>query len=152
MESLICRYCGASVLSELAEMPCQSCKADTLFRFVPADWPRTFRGVLRDLKWDNASVAEAFGYKNANSFAASSAAPVMREGLMRVYYATRKAGISTAAEIIENLQAENAKLRGVLEIARRYAVVEYGQSASCRIIASEIQQVFPSQPIISNPA
>jgi len=92
MESLICRHCGAKVLPELEEMPCQNCKADSLFRFLPADWPRTFRGVLRELQWDNASVAEAFGYKNANSFAASSAAPVMREGLMRVYYATRLAG------------------------------------------------------------
>ena len=49
------------------------------------------------------------------------------------------------AEIIEKLQSENAKLKEVLEIARRYAVVEYGESASCRVIASEIQQAFPAE-------
>lgn len=48
------------------------------------------------------------------------------------------------AGIIEKLQTENAKLREVLETVRRYANTEYGESAACRIIASEIQKVFPS--------
>lgn len=48
------------------------------------------------------------------------------------------------ANLIEKLQSENAKLKEVLEIARRYAKVEYSTSASCRVIASEIQQVFPA--------
>jgi hypothetical protein len=43
----------------------------------------------------------------------------------------------------EYLQTENAKLKEVLEIARRYATIEYGESAACRVIASEIQKVFP---------
>ncbi len=41
------------------------------------------------------------------------------------------------------LQTENAKLKEVLEIARRYATIEYAESAACRIIASEIQKAFP---------
>lgn len=53
-----------------------------------------------------------------------------------------------AAEIIEKLQTENVKLRELLEIVRRYAIIGYAESASCRIIASEIQQVFPAE---SNP-
>ena len=48
------------------------------------------------------------------------------------------------AGIIEKLQTENAKLLEVLEIARRYANTEYGESAACRVIASEIQKVFPA--------
>lgn len=49
------------------------------------------------------------------------------------------------ANLIEKLQSENAKLKELIEIARRYAIVEYGVSASCRIIASEIQQAFPAE-------
>ena len=41
------------------------------------------------------------------------------------------------------LQAENAKLKEALEIARRYATIEYSESAACRVIASEIQKAFP---------
>ena len=41
------------------------------------------------------------------------------------------------------LQTENAKLKEVLEIARRHAIAEYGESAACRVIASEIQKAFP---------
>lgn len=40
------------------------------------------------------------------------------------------------------LQSENKKLREVLETIRQYANIEYSTSASCRVIASEIQQVF----------
>lgn len=60
----------------------------------------------------------------------------------------------SAAEVVEKLQAENEKLRQVLGIVRRYASVEYGQSASCRMIVSEIQHAFPTPSIltISNPA
>lgn len=47
---------------------------------------------------------------------------------------------SDEADRIEKLQSENAKLKEVIEIVRRYAVIEYGESASCRIIASEIQK------------
>lgn len=49
-----------------------------------------------------------------------------------------------AAGLIEWQQTENAKLLEVLEIARRYANTEYGESAACRVIASEIQKVFPA--------
>ena len=48
-------------------------------------------------------------------------------------------------ESFERLKTENIKLREVLETARRYAIVEYRTSASCRIIASEIQQAFPAE-------
>lgn len=47
------------------------------------------------------------------------------------------------AEELRNEPTENAKLREVIEIARRYALVEYGESAACRVIASEIQKVLP---------
>jgi len=46
--------------------------------------------------------------------------------------------------LIEKLQSENVKLKEVLEIARRYAIIEYGESSACRVIASEIQQAFPA--------
>jgi len=46
--------------------------------------------------------------------------------------------------------AELARLKDLLEIVRRYAVIEYGESASCRVIASEIQQAFPKQPSGAN--
>jgi len=47
-------------------------------------------------------------------------------------------------EMARNIKTENSQLREVLEIARRYALVEYGESAACRIIASETQKVFPA--------
>ena len=44
---------------------------------------------------------------------------------------------------IQSVKRENEKLRELIEICRRYASIEYAQSASCRVIYSEIQQVFP---------
>lgn len=44
---------------------------------------------------------------------------------------------------IETLKSENAKLRELIDIVRKYAIIEYADSASCRMIASEIQKAFP---------
>ncbi len=59
------------------------------------------------------------------------------------YHHTPKALFLKMKKSRNELQAENDKLREVLEIVRKYAIIEYGESASCRIIASEIQQAFP---------
>lgn len=43
---------------------------------------------------------------------------------------------------LDNILAENARLRAAIAIARRYAIIEYEDSPSCRIIASEMQEVL----------
>jgi len=45
---------------------------------------------------------------------------------------------------VENLRLENERLKNLLAIVKKYAIVEYGESAACRIIASEIQKEFPN--------
>ncbi len=48
-----------------------------------------------------------------------------------------------AQMIFDGLIAENKRLLDLIEIVRRYAAVEYSESVSCRVIASEIQQIIP---------
>lgn len=56
---------------------------------------------------------------------------------------TKLTAVQELQSVIVSEPTENAKFREVLEIVRRYALVGYGESASCRVIASEIQQVLP---------
>ena len=44
-----------------------------------------YNNILRHLKIDNSKVAEWFGYKNAGSFANSSARPRIIQGVVRLY-------------------------------------------------------------------
>lgn len=48
------------------------------------------------------------------------------------------------AELIEKLQAENEKLKELVEIVQRYAFVGREESASCCVILREIQGFFPT--------
>lgn len=53
-----------------------------------------------------------------------------------------------AANLLEKLQSENAKLMEELEIARRYAVVEYSESESCRLVDHTTVNVTPEFSVI----
>ncbi len=85
---LECRFCGASCPPELEELPCQNCKADTYFRFVPPDTPRNYREILKNLNLKDRDIAAAFGYKDLNAFSSSTAAVRVKRGVEFVFYAT----------------------------------------------------------------
>lgn len=86
--ALECRFCGAECPPELEEMPCQNCKADTYFRFIPPGTPRNYREIVDSLGMRDKHIAAAFGYKNLGAFTSSSAAAAMKAGIEFVYYAT----------------------------------------------------------------
>lgn len=83
---LECRFCGAECLPELEEMPCQNCKADTLFRFMPPGTPRNYREILKSLGLQDRDIAAAFGYKDLNAFSSSTAARRVKSGVEFVFY------------------------------------------------------------------
>lgn len=83
---LECRFCGTECPKELEEMPCQNCKADTYFRFVPPGTPHNYREILNFLGLRNRVIAEYFGYKDLNSFSSSTAAKRIKAGVEFVFY------------------------------------------------------------------
>lgn len=82
-----CRFCGAECLPEREEMPCQNCKADTYFRFIPPGTPRNYREILNRLKLKDRDIAAAFGYKDLGAFTSSTAARRVKAGVEFVFYA-----------------------------------------------------------------
>lgn len=84
--ALECRFCGASCLPELEEMPCQNCKADVAFRFVQPGTPRNYREILNSMKLKDRDIAAAFGYKDLNAFSSSTAARRVKAGVEFVFY------------------------------------------------------------------
>ena len=85
---LECRFCGTTCLPELEEMPCQNCKADSLFRFLPPGTPRNYREILKSLGLQDRDIAQAFGYKDLNAFSSSTAARRVKAGVEFVFYST----------------------------------------------------------------
>lgn len=85
---LECRFCGAFCPAELEEMPCQNCKADSYFRFVPPGTPRNYREILNFMGLRDRAIAEAFGYKDLNAFSSSTAAKRIKAGVEFVFYAS----------------------------------------------------------------
>lgn len=85
---LECRFCGAVCLPELEEMPCQNCKTDELFRFVPPGTPKRYREILKKMGITDKVIAQAFGYKDLNAFASSTAANRIKKGVEFIYYST----------------------------------------------------------------
>ncbi len=83
---MICRHCSSPCLPELEEMPCQSCGADSLFRFVPPGTPRNYREICNHLGLKNRDIAKGFGYENLNAYTSSTAAPRIRAGVEFVFY------------------------------------------------------------------
>ena len=84
---LECRFCGAECLPELEEMPCQNCKADSYFRFVPPGTPGNYREILKSMGLQDRDIAAAFGYKDLNAFSSSTAARRVKAGVEFVFYA-----------------------------------------------------------------
>ena len=84
---LECRFCGAECLLELEEMPCQNCRSDAAFRFMPAGTPRNYREILNSLKLKDRDIAAAFGYKDLGAFTSSTAARRVKAGVEFVFYA-----------------------------------------------------------------
>lgn len=87
MKNLQCRFCGAPCPAELEEMPCQNCKADTYFRFIPPGTPRNYREIKSALGLRDRDIAAAFGYKDLNAFSSSTAARRIKAGVEFVFYA-----------------------------------------------------------------
>jgi len=83
---LECRFCGAECPAELEEMPCQNCRADSLFRFVPPGTPRGYREILNSMKLKDRDIAAAFGYKDLGAFTSSTAAKRIKAGVEFVFY------------------------------------------------------------------
>lgn len=83
---LQCRFCGHTCPPELEEMPCQNCKADTYFRFIPPGTPRNYREILKFMGLRDRAIAEAFGYKDLNAFSSSTAAKRVKAGVEFVFY------------------------------------------------------------------
>ncbi len=85
---LECRFCGAECPAELEEMPCQNCKSNTAFRFVPPGAPRNYREILNSLNLKDRDIAAAFGYKDLGAFTSSTAARRVKAGVEFVFYAS----------------------------------------------------------------
>lgn len=83
---LECRFCGAACPAELEELPCQNCKADALFRFVPPGTPRNYREILNRMGLRDRDIAAAFGYKHLGAFTSSTAAKRVKAGVEFVFY------------------------------------------------------------------
>lgn len=84
---LECRFCGAECSAELEELPCQNCKADTYFRFVPPGTPRNYREILNFMGLRDRAIADAFGYKDLGAFTSSTAAKRIKAGVEFIFYA-----------------------------------------------------------------
>lgn len=72
----------------MEEMPCQNCRADSYFRFIPPGTPRNYREILNSLGLKDRDIAKAFGYKDLNAFSSSTAARRVKAGVEFVYYST----------------------------------------------------------------
>lgn len=83
---LECRFCGAICEPENEELPCQNCRVDTLFRFVPPGTPRNYREILNSIGLRDRDIAAAFGYKDLNAFSSSTAARRVKAGVEFVFY------------------------------------------------------------------
>lgn len=83
---MICRHCSAPCPPELEELPCQSCGADSLFRFVPVGTPRNYREIVDSFGLRDKHIAAAFGYKNLGAFTSSTAVKDMKAGIEFIYY------------------------------------------------------------------
>lgn len=83
---LECRFCGTECPPELEEMPCQNCKADTYFRFVPPGTPRNYREILNFMGLRDRAIADAFGYKDLGAFTSSTAAKRIKAGVEFIFY------------------------------------------------------------------
>ena len=83
---LECRFCGAACPHELEEMPCQNCKANSSFRFIPPGTPRNYREILNFMGLRDKAIAEAFGYKDLNAFSSSTASPRIKAGVEFIFY------------------------------------------------------------------
>lgn len=84
---LECRFCGAECPAELEEMPCQKCKSDVAFRFVPPGTPKGYREILNSLCLKDRDIAAAFGYKDLGAFTSSTASRRVKAGVEFVFYA-----------------------------------------------------------------
>ena len=83
---LECRFCSHPCPAELEQLPCQNCKADTYFRFIPPGTPRNYREILNFMGLRDRAIAEAFGYKDLNAFSSSTAAVRVKRGVEFVFY------------------------------------------------------------------
>ena len=83
---LECRFCGNACPAELEEMPCQNCKADSYFRFIPAGTPRNYREILNSLGLKDRDIAAAFSYKDLGAFTSSTAARRIKAGVEFIFY------------------------------------------------------------------
>ena len=87
MKQLECRFCGAECLAELEEIPCQKCKSDAAFRFLPPGTPKGYREILKSMGLKDRDIARAFGYKDLGAFTSSTAARRVKAGVEFVFYA-----------------------------------------------------------------
>ena len=85
--NLLCRHCSTPCPPDLEELPCQSCGADSLFRFVPEGTPRNYREICNYLGLKDRDVAVFLGYKNLNAFSSSGASKRIKTGIERIFYA-----------------------------------------------------------------
>lgn len=83
---LECRFCGAECPAELEEMPCQNCKADSSFRFIPPGTPRNYREIMNFMGLRDLAIAKAFGYKDLGAFTSSTAAKRIKAGVEFIFY------------------------------------------------------------------
>lgn len=84
-------------MPEFEELPCQNCKVDTQFRFVPPCTPRGYREILNALSLKDSDIAKAFGYKNLGAFTISTASRRIKAGVEFIFYAALyKRGRGTA--------------------------------------------------------
>ncbi len=83
---LECRFCGSACEPENEELPCQNCRVDTYFRFIPPGTPRNYREILNSMKLKDRDIAAAFGYKDLNAFSSSTAARRVKAGVEFVFY------------------------------------------------------------------
>ncbi len=83
---LQCRFCGATCDDALTEMPCQNCRVDVMFRFVPPGTARNYAEIKKELGLTDEDIATIFGYKNLNAFSSSTAAVRIKKAVERIYY------------------------------------------------------------------
>ncbi len=87
--NLLCRHCSTPCPPELEELPCQSCGADSLFRFVPEGTPRNYREICNALGLKDRDIAVFFGYRGKlpGPLTSSTAFPRIKAGVENVFYA-----------------------------------------------------------------
>ena len=83
--NLTCRFCSTPVESSMAEMPCQNCGSDEMFRFIPEHLPKNYQEIKAQYNLKDAQIAAAFGLA-AHDFKTSSAKGRYKKAVERLYY------------------------------------------------------------------